>query len=370
MAEFIIWMCILFIGYTYAGYPVILWFLSKDKYNHLDDKFSYEPVTVVMCAYNEENNIANKIDNLKNIYPEDLLKIIVVSDASTDETDDIVNAYDGVKLIRMAEQGGKPVGINKAVAHVDTKWLMLCDVRQRLSQGSFEALLKALQSDVSLGIAFAELEIESEDNQERISIGLYWRYEKWIRKMESQLCSTLGVTGACYMLKTDKFVPFDADIILDDVQLPIKLLREGFVSKLISDAVIYDVAQSDMDKEKNRKIRTLAGNFQLLARHPWLLSLGGYPCSWQFISHKFCRLMVPLAGVILLFSLLLAQGWAYRLMLMGYLLLLLLVPLAWFVPSLKKMPIISTLIVFIEMNLAIVQGFIKWSSSDLNAKWK
>ena len=144
--------------------------------------------------------------------------------------------------------------------------------------------------------------IQSDDSSIGEGIGTYWRYEKWLRRHEAIVGSTLGVTGAIYAMRRELWTPLPADTILDDVLGPMRVVLGGHRVVFEEHARAYDVASQDPETELRRKVRTLAGNFQLLKREPRLLVPGLNPVWLQFMSHKVGRLAVPYALVALFVS--------------------------------------------------------------------
>ena len=132
--------------------------------------------------------------------------------------------------------------------------------------------------------------------------GLYWKYEKAIRYAEGKIASVVGVTGAIYMIRTHLFQPLQAHTILDDVFTPMCIVKAGKRVIMANKAIAYDSSSHSVQEEFRRKVRTLAGNYQLMAILPWLNNPFQNPLFWQWFSHKVCRLVVPFALILLFIS--------------------------------------------------------------------
>ncbi|MFV1984921.1 MAG: glycosyltransferase family 2 protein, partial [Thiohalomonadales bacterium] len=291
--EYIFWFSTIFIFYTYAGYPLLIFALAsryKPILGNPDDQNEWPNITIIIPVHNEEENVINKLDNLKSLdYPQDKLEIIFVSDASTDDTNKLLASADNIKLISYFPRKGKPTALNKAVSEVKSDIILFTDVRQELDAPAAKFLVSTLNQN-NVGAVSGELVHRDPLTHTGRNVGLYWRYEKWIRKAESQFHSTAGVTGALYVIRRNDYIPLLEDTLLDDFEVPIQILKNN--KRVVFDprAKIYDEVQEESVAEQKRKIRTLTGNYQSFLRHLWLFSPISNPIFIQFISHKVFRL--------------------------------------------------------------------------------
>lgn len=280
------------LGYTYAGYPALIGALARLRPHRSERDQGYLPsVSVLMAAYNAESLIGAKLDTLQGLdYPADKLEILVYSDGSTDRTDELVAQRAAVDpriiAMRSDERRGKPSALNAMRLRAKGEVFLMCDVRQRFDPGALRALVRWL-ADPSVGCVSGNLVMEGEAGS-----GVYWRYEKWIREREARFRSVPGVTGAIYVVRGSDLEELPEDTILDDVLIPMRLRLRGKKVLFEPEARAFDTAADD-DKEFGRKARTLAGNFQLFARLPALLSPGANPSWLETVSHKALRLCGP-----------------------------------------------------------------------------
>jgi cellulose synthase/poly-beta-1,6-N-acetylglucosamine synthase-like glycosyltransferase len=274
-----------------------------------------------MSVHNEEGKLENKIQNLLQLdYPQQRMEIIIGSDGSTDRTEEIlknlqshqvasspaqqVTGSEGRQLINIyfgQKREGKPSMLNKLVSMAQNEILVFTDARQKLDKDAIKELVKAF-ADPEIGSVSAELHLEGEDSQAASGVGLYWNYEKMIRKAESRIGSMLGATGALYAVRKELFPELPKNLILDDIYIPMHAVQEGFRAIFDKKAKIYDRFSRTAKEEFLRKTRTLAGNFQLFLYFKWLFNPLGSIIGWQFISHKFLRLLVPLLLIALFYS--------------------------------------------------------------------
>ena len=324
--ETLFWASILLIAYVYAGYPLLLVLWSAVSGRPLrqseDAGQDYPTVTAVVAVRNEAPRLSYRIANLlEQVYPH-RIEIIVVSDGSTDGTRDAVAPFgDRVHLIELP-RGGKPQALNAGVAAAHGEVILFADARQLFAPDAVLALT-ANFSDPDVGAVTGELMLDCAQDDVREStvaegLGLYWTYEKWMRRHESHVWSTLGATGAIYAMRHSLWRPLPPQTLLDDVLAPMRAVLQGKRVIFEERARAFDRVASDGAAESRRKTRTLAGNYQILALEPRLLIPVVNPVWLQYISHKLGRLIVPWALVTALVSnaALAPRHWLYALALL------------------------------------------------------
>ena len=304
------WSSLGVVGYTYLGYPVAVHLLSKVRSREVRQSTIEPTVSVVICAHNEEQRIGPKLKNLLSLdYPADKLQVVVVSDGSTDGTDEVVLGLEDDRLVleRLDEQSGKAAALNRGVQRARGEVVLFCDVRQRIDLDALRALVPAF-ADPQVGAVSGELVIEGDSGP-----GAYWKYEKIIRAAEGNLDSVVGATGALYAIRRHLFQPIPDDCLLDDVFIPMQVVLQGYRVVFQPRARCYD-QEASLTGEFSRKARTLAGNFQLMYLLPEVLDPRRNRIFFQFLSHKVLRLACPLAlGTLLASNVVLvatmAPGW-------------------------------------------------------------
>ncbi len=299
---FIVCLCLL--GYTFAGYPLVLLVWSRWRPRPVACASFEPPVTIVICVFNGAASIAGKLAScLEQDYPKALLRVIVASDGSTDSTEEIVRQIGDrrVELIAFPERRGKATCLNEVIGSCTEEFLVLSDARQRLDRGAVRALLRNF-ADPAVGGVSGQLVFTVDGiTPYGESLDAYWRYEKSLRRAESAIHSSVGVTGALYALRRAAFAAIPADTILDDLLIPMQVVLGGRRVLFEDAALAFDVPSQSATIERARKTRTLAGNFQLLTAHPQLLLPWRNPILLQFLSHKVARLLAPaaLAGALI-----------------------------------------------------------------------
>jgi biofilm PGA synthesis N-glycosyltransferase PgaC len=311
------WISALIVAYVYVGYPCLLavWARIADRRPRrvpFEDG-QWPSISIIIAARNEAARLPARVANLlEQDYP-GTREIIVVSDGSTDAPGAALAPLGAAVRLIEVPAGGKPLALNAGVAASTGEILVFADARQRFAPGSLRALVLNF-SDPAIGGATGELVLDCEqeaaaDTSVGEGIGLYWKYEKALRRNESLVWSTLGATGAIYALRRTCWAPLPAGTLLDDVLAPMRAVLDGSRIVFEEEAIAYDRASVDAAAESRRKTRTLAGNYQILAQEPQLLIPFVNPVWLQYVSHKVGRLIVPWALVgLFASSLALAPG--------------------------------------------------------------
>jgi len=336
----VFWLSVAAVAYVYAGYPLLLrlWARLRPKpvrQGAIQDP--QPPVSIVIAARNEGARLASRIDNLLTLdYPASRRQIIVVSDGSTDGTLDVLARYQRLVDAVALPPGGKAVALNAGIARATGEIVVFADARQVFAPDALRELVAPF-GDHSVGAVTGELLLDAESSCRRAGtdrraverragtraegsdrreddrrrtirstiadgVGLYWKYEKQLRRLESTVASTLGATGAIYAIRRSLYRPLPADTILDDVLTPMRVVLAGYRTVFNERARAFDRAAVDADAEARRKVRTLAGNYQILSLEPRLLLPWRNPVWFQYLSHKLGRLAVPYALLAIFFA--------------------------------------------------------------------
>ncbi|WP_051328313.1 glycosyltransferase family 2 protein [Desulfatirhabdium butyrativorans] len=302
----IFWFCLLSMLYTLIGYPCWLWMLARvaprpiRKGKHTEAE-ALPTISIILAARNEGERIENRIRNLlEQRYPVEKMQLILIDDGSGDETAlKIRSCFDTLPknlpkmFLSHHPSKGKPWCINSAAEGATGEILVFCDARQRFGADALQEMVLNF-SDPAVGCVSGELVFETTAGSDiQVEMGSYWKFETWIRGLESRTGSVAGATGAIYALRKSLFRPIPQETILDDVLIPLRAGLAGYRIVFEHGARAYDVVSKDMEQERRRKIRTLAGNWQLLFLEPALAHPRKNPLWFRFMSHKILRLIVP-----------------------------------------------------------------------------
>jgi len=303
--KYVFWFAASLVGYSYLGYPAWLWLRSRWSPRPVRRGLAAPAVSAVMVVRNEEAVIARKLENLLTLdYSQAKLDVVVVSDGASDRTPAIVADYardPRVRTLMKPVSQGKAAGLNDAIKLATGEVLLFTDARQHIESGALRLLIENF-ADPDIGAASGELTLGDPTSGETgKGMGLYWRMEKKIRELESASGSVAGATGAIYCARRKLLDPLPEGTILDDVLLPMQVVRKGFRVIFDSRARAWDSPDLGEGREFSRKVRTLSGNYQLLQLAPWLLSSQN-EIRFEFVSHKLSRLAVPFALLALLIA--------------------------------------------------------------------
>lgn len=352
------WLCFALAAYAYVGYALLLAIYARLCPQPLLKQRITPTISIIIAARNEEVNLAAKLDNLSLMeYPPERMQIVVASDGSTDGTNDILSERSGsVVSVVLDRPLGKASALNEAVRHATGDLLVFLDVRQRVEANAFSELA-ACFADPRVGAASGELLLETASGEpSETALGIYWKIEKAVRKLESSSGSVVGVTGAIYAIRRELYVEIPEGTILDDVFIPMNVVRMSRRVVFEPLAIARDRIFTNKGKEFSRKVRTLSGNYQLLRLAPWLLSPKN-PLLFRFVSHKLLRLLVPLllAGMLVA-SLVIGKGF-YRIAFSLQIFFYGLAALGTLNPSARRFKVIAIPNTFVMLNAAAATAF-------------
>jgi cellulose synthase/poly-beta-1,6-N-acetylglucosamine synthase-like glycosyltransferase len=318
----VFWISAAVLFYTYVGYPLIAALRGLYRRRQRIRQRIEPSVTIVVVAYNEADRICRRIENLLELdYARDRRTIVVASDGSTDDTVELARLYRerGVIVRAFGTRRGKAAVLNTIIPALRSDIVVFADARQRFERHTLRALVDNF-SDPTIGAVGGELVLSTGNGPSAAGRGaaFYWRYEKFIRSTEASADSTIGASGAIYAIRRALFQPIADDTILDDVLIPLRIVRQGYRVVFEPRALAHDSAAPTARQEFVRKARTIAGTFQLFAREPWLLSPRRNRLWFETISHKGLRLTLPVFHAALFISACaLATEWLYGWALIG-----------------------------------------------------
>ncbi|AWL11662.1 1,2-diacylglycerol 3-glucosyltransferase [Saliniradius amylolyticus] len=385
--EWLLWGSLGVVLYTYLLYPIVLVLSSSILQTGRDTRFLWQrcnrrpgkpdawpPVTVIIAAYNEQSCIVERIHNLMALdYPSDRLTIRVGSDGSTDETNALLSNLDipNLRLHLFERNRGKSSVLNDLVAESEDDILVMTDANTQFEADALKTLVRHF-NDAGVGAVCGELHLwdaESGDNQD----GLYWRYEQILKFHESRMGALLGANGAIYAIRRSLYIDLPVNTIIDDFRLVMQVAKAGYRLVYDPEARAQEKVAPSVVDEAQRRVRIGMGNYQALFTMPWALS-PRYGWRWfSYLSHKVCRWFVPHCLVVA------ALANTFLIASPGYLLLWLLqlgvYGLVWQGWNRQKQGkrlggLQRLLLFFVLMNLALLKGFLRYMSGDVQGHWK
>jgi cellulose synthase/poly-beta-1,6-N-acetylglucosamine synthase-like glycosyltransferase len=359
------WLVGAVILYVYAGYPALLVVLRALGAGRPVAQGEHEPrVTLVISAFNEADVIAAKLRNSLAIdYPRDKLEIIVVSDASDDGTDAIVRQFEGecVRLLRMAERGGKTLGLNAVIRAANGEIVVFSDANAMYLPDAVRRMVRNF-ADAEVGAVVGESTYASAAGGAQQSESLYWKYETAIKRLESAIRCVVGGDGAIYAIRRGLYRDMRADALSDFVN-PMQIVMSGYRCIYEPLARSVEEAAESFEKEFRRKVRIVNRAWRATWTLPALLNplrFGWF--SLQLFSHKLLRWLMPLflAAFLVLNALLLNDGTIYRVTLAIQLVLYALAGLGYLLRHRRSMPrVLSVPFYFCLVNIASARGIVE-----------
>jgi len=375
--QIVFWLSVILLGFAFAGYPVLMVFLARFKSpSNVLPTQSEAPLflSFVLVAANEQQQIKQRVLNLLAAhYPSDQLEVIIVSDGSTDATNQIISslsqADSRIKLMALPERKGKANGLNQGVSAARGEIIVFADARQEFPAETVALLVNAFM-DPKLGAISGRLLMGGGESAVGQGVRSYWSLESRLREAEAVIDSCVGCTGAVYAIRRSLYQPIPEDTLLDDVVIPMQIATQGYRIGYDPKALAYDPQDLDPDREKIRKRRTLAGNFQMLFRYPSWLVPGKNRIWFQLIAHKYLRLMGPvLLLAILISSLALREMPFYHVCLWGQIVLYSLGIVGLFVPRVRA-KLLSLPAGFLFLNWMIIAGFLHYLRNPASGAWE
>ena len=371
--EIIFFISIFFIVYSYALYPLVLKLLPAKHRITPTAPESWPTISLIVTAHNEEARIAEKLDNSLDIdYPADKLTIIIASDCSSDDTDNIVSSYSdrGVKLVRADQRLGKEYAQYCAIKQAEGDIIVFSDVATKIPPDSFRTLA-CYFSDPAVGAVSSEDQFISEGGK-IVGEGAYVRYEMWLRSLESQRAGLVGLSGSFFAARRE-ICNQDWDTQSpSDFNTALQTARAGMVAVSCPDVKGLYKDIKDEKKEYSRKVRTVIRGITALSRHADVLNPGKYGLfSFQVWSHKLLRWSVPWFLLLALISNLnlFFENWFYTLCGLAQLSLYGLAIAAWRSRALHKNAIVRIAYFFVQANIAIAEATIKFITGTRMTVW-
>lgn len=304
------WLCAALVFYTYIGYGIVLYLLLKVKRLFVHDEHvtprdeALPDVTVLVCAYNEEDVVEMKMSNIRSFdYPKDKLHTVWCTDGSDDGTNTLLGHYPEVRVLYEPERRGKTAAMNRAMSLIETDIVVMTDANTMVNAGAIREIAR-LFSDESVGCVAGEKRVLSREGGSTASAGegLYWRYESTLKRWDYELYSAMGAAGELCAVRRSLFVPVPEDTLLDDFILSMGIVARGERIAYTAEAYAAEYGSADMSEESKRKRRIAAGGLQSIWRLRRLMNPFRYPVvAFQFVSHRVLRWSVtPIALMALI----------------------------------------------------------------------
>ena len=370
MLEILFWLLVAVVAWCYAGYPTFIIALARLRPRPARASTSlWQPVvTVVIAVRNERAHLARRVENiLAQDYPADRLGVVIACNGSTDGSEQVARELartDGrVRVVVSAADEGKAGALNAAVAAAAGDVVVFADARQSFACDAVRQLVQPL-ADPAVGAVTGRLIVRQSELASVEGVRLYWGMETRLRDAESRSGSVVGATGAIYGVRRALFPQLPANLILDDVYVPLTIAMGGHRVVMAGDAIAYDVPAGDQRAEYARKRRTMVGNLQLLRALPGLLSPTCNPLFARYVSHKLLRLLAPFCFIAMLGISAMLGGPVYR----AFFFVQLAAYLLGIVGLLASAPLLSIPAAFVLVHAAVIAAAWRWRE-DASHVW-
>jgi cellulose synthase/poly-beta-1,6-N-acetylglucosamine synthase-like glycosyltransferase len=294
LAEIILWVSILGLIFIYAGYGLVVAAINKFKPTVRDANVAESElpeVSILIAAFNEEEIIKEKIENTLSLhYPDQKLKLYVVSDGSTDKTNEIVSGFKNVTLLYQPARKGKSAAINRAMQFIQEPVTVFTDANVMINKEGIVAIARHYANEKIGGVSGEKVVMHDERAAAASTEGVYWKYESFLKKQDARLYSIAGAAGEMFSIRTSLFEIIPEDTLLDDFQISMNIIRKGY-------RVIYEPAafasenpSLNIAEEYKRKVRIAAGGIQIIERNTDIFNPFNYGIfSFQFLIHRVTR---------------------------------------------------------------------------------
>lgn len=391
--EFLFWLCIGLVFYTYVGYGIVAWILVKirkligKQFKQYNDPAFLPRVTLAVPAYNEMSCIEAKVKNTFSLdYPVDKMEILFVTEGSNDGTSEYIQSlktqYPNLKMIGGEVRRGKIEAMNIAIKTIDTPIVIFTDANTNLNNQVVKNIVRHFQ-DPQVGAVAGEKRIETRGSEAAAGAGegLYWKYESFLKKLDTELYSVVGAAGELFAVRTHLFGEVEKDTLLDDFMVSLRVAASGFRVIYEPNAYASERPSFSIQDEMKRKIRIASGGFQSIARLGFLWNIFRYGLlSFQYISHRAMRWAVApfcLPLIFLLnFALILTQPISnnqtvYWLLMGGQIIFYLMAIVGYNLESQKiRIKLLFVPFYFSFMNYCAIKGYFRYRNGLTSGIWE
>lgn len=385
--KIIFWLCLLLVAYTYVGYGIVLYLLvlikravkGTPKQRALPDDEQLPGVTLMICAYNEEDIVEEKMINTRELnYPKGKLKVMWVTDGSNDHTNERLAEYEEVTVVFTPERKGKTAALNHGIQSVDTPLVIMTDANTMLNRECVREVVRCFM-DERVACVAGEKRVMARNKSDNAAEGegMYWKYESTLKRLDSELYSAMGAAGELCAIRTELYQPMPEDTLLDDFIMSMILVGQGKRIAYAPSAYAMEYGSADITEESKRKRRIAAGGLQSTWRLRALLNPFRQPIvTFQLVSHRVLRWTITPFALIALIPLnillvILGAGWLY--------IIILALQMLFYIAALaghllakagKKNKLLYIPYYFLFMNVNVFRGIHYLYSHKSNGAWE
>ena len=388
--EIAFWILLLIVFYTFAGYAILLaillFFKKLLKRSNADNRTEIGElprVCMFVAAYNEKDYVDAKVANLLALdYPHDKIQYLWVTDGSDDGTPDLLKKYSQMQVQHLPQRSGKIHAMNRGIQFVNAPIVIFSDSNTMLCRETIRVMVETF-NDPKVGCIAGEKRIADLNADAAAGSGenIYWKFESWVKRMDSELNSAVGAVGELFAIRTGLYSEVENDTILDDFIISLRIAEKGFRIAYTPNAYAIESASVNITEELKRKVRIAAGGIQTIGRLKELLNPFRFGwLSFQYISHKVLRwTLAPLSLFALLFLnffiVLNSEKWGfdnfYAIFFYFQLFMYLQAFLGWLFERQKlRFKFLFAPFYFVVMNYASILGIIRFLKGKQSVNWE
>ena len=385
--KILFWVCLFIVCYTYIGYGILLYiiirlkrlFCGKPQETVLPADDQLPTMTLMICAYNEEDVVAEKMKNTLALdYPRDKFRIMWVTDGSNDHTNELLAAYPEVDIVFSPERRGKTAALKHGLLELKTRYVAFTDANTMLNPQAMREIAR-LFMDPTVGCVSGEKRVAAKTAGEMAAEGegIYWRYESTLKRWDSELYSAMGAAGELYAIDPTLVHEVPNEALLDDFMMSMLIVADGKRIAYTPDAYAQEYGSADLAEESKRKRRIAAGGLQSIWWLRSMLNPFRQPIvAFQYISHRVLRWSVtPVAMVLLLLInialVVLGAGKFFTIILLLQALFYLMAAAGWLLSRTgRRNKLLYTAYYFVFMNLNVFRGMAYLKSHHTSGAWE
>ncbi|MES2517351.1 MAG: glycosyltransferase family 2 protein [Bacteroidota bacterium] len=387
--EILFWFCIGLVVYTYLGYGILAWILVKirhilgKQFKKFNDPNFLPNVTLAIPAYNEMSCIEAKVNNTFSLdYPADKMEVLFVTEGSNDGTSEYIQSlmtkYPNLKMIGGDTRRGKIEAMNMAIKTISTPIVIFTDANTNLNNQVIRHIVRHFQ-DPNVGAVAGEKRIETEGSEAAAGAGegLYWKYESFLKKLDTELYSVVGAAGELFAVRTHLFGEVEKDTLLDDFMVSLRIAADGYRVIYEPDAYASERPSFSIQDEMKRKVRIASGGFQSIARLGFLWNIFRYGLlSFQYISHRamrwavapFCLPLIFLLNIALIFT---QPSFLYQLFMVGQIAFYSMAIIGYYLENKKiRVKLLFVPFYFSFMNYCAIKGYLRYRNGLTSGIWE
>ena len=385
--KILFWAMLLIVFYTYIGYGILLYiiirlkrfFRGKPREAVLPPDEELPDMTLLICAYNEEDVVAEKMKNTLAIdYPKDKFRIMWVTDGSNDHTNELLKAYPEVDIVFSPERRGKSAALKHGLRELKTRYVAFTDANTMLNPGAMKEIARQFM-DPTVGCVSGEKRVMAKKDGDMAAEGegLYWRYESTLKRWDSELYSTMGAAGELYAIDPTLVREVPDEALLDDFMMSMYVVEAGKRIAYAPDAYAQEYGSANIFEESKRKRRIAAGGLQSIWWLRRMLNPMRQPLvTFQYVSHRVLRWSVtPVAMIILLIVngllSIMGAGLFYDIILILQILFYTMALIGWLSSRYgHKNKILYTIYYFVFMNINVFRGMAYLRTHGKSGAWE